>query len=247
MRLFKPQFFGKLLHLLQHLILQVACIAFNDFSSIIDIRLILLSAHARLAYATAVLDVVFEAYLIFALLNLRFIEPLLAGPKRVELMNDIEYQIYGACPAVRTEVFAMKLIDSARFEYSRIGFSSNADTGITFAILEENIIVRLITLNQIILEQKSILLGVDHYIFDISNIAHERVGLKTFVLFIPITIYPPLQVFSFAYVNNHPVRVEVLIYSRTFWQTLKYAFYIRIGFHYLRYLQIIFYSHYSYG
>ena len=153
-------------------------------------------------------------------------------------MNDIEYQIYGACPAVRTEVFAMKLIDSARFEYPRIGFSSNADTGITFAILEEDIIVRLITLNQIILEQKSILLGVDHYIFDVSDIAHECVGFKTFVLFVPITIDPSSEIFSFAYVNNHPVRVEVLIYSRTFWQTLKYAFNMRIGFHYLRYLRM---------
>jgi hypothetical protein len=66
-------------------------------------------------------------------------------------MDQFQHHIYGIPEAVWTIVLSTPLIDSPRLEDPRVGFFRNADRGIRLSVLEQNIVMRLILLDQVIL------------------------------------------------------------------------------------------------
>ena len=66
----------------------------------------------------------------------------------------------------------------------------HADGRVRLVVLQHHIVTRLILLNQIVLQQQSILFRIDHNIADVGNLADEHPGLPRFMLLAEIGIDP---------------------------------------------------------
>ena len=81
--------------------------------------------------------------------------------------------------------------------------------------------MRLILLDQVVLQQKRVLLAADHHILDIGYMRHELARLERCLILVEVAAYAPLEVLGFAYVDNCTFTIEVLIYSRLLRQALQ--------------------------
>ena len=81
--------------------------------------------------------------------------------------------------------------------------------------------MRLILLDEVVLQQKSILLRVHHYIAYIRNMRHQLTCLAALMVFLKITIHPSMQVLGFTHIDYLPLAVEVLIHARGLRDTLE--------------------------
>ena len=89
-----------------------------------------------LAYATTVLQMVFEAHA-----NLLFLDGIgcywdIASPYRVQFMNQFQYGFNGIPVTVRTVILPFPFVNSSRLEYPGEWFSRDTDTWIGLAVLE---------------------------------------------------------------------------------------------------------------
>jgi hypothetical protein len=100
----------------------------------------------------AVLQVVFEAdtYLLF--LDGIGCNRDITGPNRVEFMDQFKDSIYRIAETIGSVVLTGFLIDGTSLEYPRERLSCDTDTGITLSVFEQDVIVRLILLDEVIFE-----------------------------------------------------------------------------------------------
>ena len=138
-----------------------------------------------------------------------------------QLMDKFNHQIHRVAETVRTIVIAPFLIDGACLEDTRVGFSRDADAGIRLAVFEQDIVMRLILLDEVVLQQKSILLRVHYHIAYIRNMRHQLARLAALMVFLEITIHPSMQVFGFTHIDYLPLCIEVLIHARVLRDTLE--------------------------
>jgi hypothetical protein len=87
-------------------------------------------------------------------------------------MDQFKDSIYRIAETIGSVVLTGFLIDGTSLEYPRERLSCDTDTGITLSVFEQDVIVRLILLDEVILQQESILLAIYHHVADISYVAY---------------------------------------------------------------------------
>ena len=101
-----------------------------------------------------------------------------AGAQRVGLAEELE-QVAGVHHrAVGTEVAGAVLDEPAGQEDPRIGLGRHADPGIGLRILQEDVVPGLVLLDQVILEQQGVGLGIDDGILCVGDFGHQQAGLR---------------------------------------------------------------------
>ena len=80
--------------------------------------------------------------------------------------------------------------------------------------------MRLILLDKVVFQQECILFAIYYYVAYISNVRYELTRFRGLMLLVEIAIYPPVKILSLADIDNLPVLIKVLVYTRL----LRYAF-----------------------
>ena len=96
----------------------------------------------------------------------------ITSSNRVELKDQFEYGIYRIAETIWSVVFTGFLVDRASLEYPWERLSCDTDTGITLSVFEQDVIVRLILLNEVVFEQEGILLTLYYYVSDVCYVGY---------------------------------------------------------------------------
>lgn len=134
-------------------------------------------------------------------------------------MYYIKHRVSRIAKAVWTEVLTYVLVFLARFEYTRKCFTGDADIRITLSVLEQDVVARLVLLDQVVLKQKCILFATNHNILDIGYVRYKLTRFGRRDILVEVTAYTALKVLSFTHIDYSPLTVEVLVNTRL----LRYA------------------------
>ena len=96
--------------------------------------------------------VVLQARLVFALFDALFCYGKAACARPVELLDDVEHGVHRPDVAVRAVEGAPFLVYGARLEYARKVFVGDADRGIRLAVLQQDVVARLVFLDKTVLQ-----------------------------------------------------------------------------------------------
>ena len=134
-------------------------------------------------------------------------------------MDQLEHQVHRIAETEGAVVLAQALVDRTGLEDSRIGFAGDADTRVGLAVLEQDIVVRLILLDKIVLQQKGILFALHHHVLDISYMRYQLPRLGRLMVLAEIAIDPTMQILSLTDIDNLTVCIVILVHARL----LRYA------------------------
>ena len=115
---------------------------------------------------------------------------------------------------VRAEVCATVPYMTAGLNDSGERLVEDGYPGGCLVVLEQYVLLRLVFLNQVVLEQESVLLIIDDNVVYMANLAYENSCLRRLFLIKEIRRHPPFEVLGLAYVDNLASLVEILIYAR---------------------------------
>ena len=79
-------------------------------------------------------------------------------------MDQFQYQIYRVAKTIGTVVLSCFFVYCPCLEDTGILLLGNTDTWIGFAVLEQDVIVRLVLLDEVVLQQKCILFVIYYYV-----------------------------------------------------------------------------------
>ena len=184
--LLKLQFGRLLLHLVVHHAAQLARVAAQNLACLAHAVLVLLERLPPDARPEAVVYVVFEAGLEppFGHAVARQRQP--AGARLVQFLYEVEHGIHARGVAVRPEVLPALLVDVARLEYTRIRVVGHADAGVGLSVLEQHVVARVVLLDETVLKQQRVLLGVDHGVAYVAYLRYEHLGLVAVHLLVEV-------------------------------------------------------------
>ena len=197
------------------------CIAAYDLLGRLNILGVLLTRDALLAYTATLADVVLQTHLVFAAFYTLGRHRCITGTQRVERVNKVEHRICRVAETIRPEVLRSAAFLLAGLEYTRISLTCDADIRIALTVLEQDIIVRLILLDQVVLQQKRILFAADHHILDVRNMRHKLACLERGLVLTEVTAHAPLEVLGLTHIDHCSLTIEVLIYARLLGYTLQ--------------------------
>ncbi len=169
-----------------HILLQIAAhgtqIAFQDiFHHLHQFGVLLLALRAD-ARALAVAQVVLQAYAVTAARYGLRREVELARAQRNHLADELQYGVLHRQRPVRTEILRAVVPHDAGRLHAREVFAAEHDPRISFVVLQEDVVSRLVGLDERVFEQKRILLAVDHYVAYLGYLSDEHPHLGRVVL-----------------------------------------------------------------
>ena len=122
------------------------------------------------ARCLAILDVIFEAFLVFVLFDGFSIYCLMAPSQRIEVADQFEQEIHGLYVTVRSEVGSEMLVYLPCLEDAGQVFIGDDDAGIGFPVLQQYVVPWRPLLDEVVLQQKGILFGLDNDVFYVANL-----------------------------------------------------------------------------
>ena len=130
-------------------------------------------------------------------------------------VNEIDDAIRQAGREVRAEVERAVLAQAARDVHARIALAhGQLDVGIGFVVAQQNVVARLLLLDEVVLERERFLLVVDHDVVEIDGLAQQRAGLGVLRrAFEKIRAHPRAQVLGLADIDDLALGVLVEIHA----------------------------------
>ncbi len=97
------------------------------------------------------------------------------------------------------------------------------DVGIGFVVAQQNVVTRLLLLDQVVLERERFLLVVDDDVIEIDGLAQQRPGLGVFAgAFQEIRTHSRAQVIRLADVDDLAIGILVEIHAGRSWQSANF-------------------------
>ena len=211
----KTEFFSSLLHLLIEFFLHLTRTTFQDLPCLGDVLLISLVLLLTDTGSFAVVDVVFQAGFVLALLDPFSCDGEVTAAGFVQLLDEIQHLIHIRYVRVGAEIAACSLVDGARLEDAREEFVGNTDAGVGLSVFQEDIVARIVLLDETVFQQQGVLFGVDNGIGNVVNLTHQNLGLEPVNLLMEIGGNTALQTLGFAYINNG-VRIVIELVASWF-------------------------------
>ena len=189
-------------------------VSLEDFLSLADILLIVFIRLFCHTWSIAEVEVIFQAGFIFPLSDALLGHYHVACPGLVEPPDEFEHGNHWCHIAVGTIIGTPFAVDVTGLEDTREWFVGDTDAGIGLAVFQQNIVARLVFLDETVLEQQGILLGIHHRVFDVSDFTDEHLGFEPVHFLVEIGGHPPLQVLGLPHIDNHAIIVEILVTAR---------------------------------
>ena len=144
---------------------------------------------------------------------------MLALTQRIHRMYEV-HKIAGVNDAaVRTEIAGTVLDHLAGKKHLRELILAHAYPWIGLGILQKDIIARLELLDEIILKQQGICLGVNDRILRVSDLRHHHGSLaRKPIRRYEILRHPLMQVLCLTHINHIPLSVIIPVYARGMWK-----------------------------
>ncbi len=150
-----------------------ADVALEDVPCLIDFFLVFLFRLCTDARGLAVADVVLKTYLEFALLDILGTEQEVAGSDRVKFAYQVKHVLHGRHARVRTEVLPLFRKVLARIDDTWKALVENAYVREGLIVFQEDVVLRLVLLDEVVLHQQRIELRFGDGIFDRCDFRYE--------------------------------------------------------------------------
>ena len=170
---------------------------------------------AALARSQTALNVKLQTGSVLAGLNGRLVHRQLAGTQREHFFDDVEHRVHHLHRSIGAEVFRAVLDAAARGKNPRKALLFDAHPGVGLAVLEVDVVARLVLLDQRVLEQQRIKLGLGDNRLNVGDLAHQHAESGGIVALMEVRTYPLLQIFGLADVQDHPILINVVVHPRT--------------------------------
>jgi len=121
--------------------------------------------------------------------------------------------------AVGSEVLRSVADNLARLEHLGKILARDADGRIGLVVLEQHVVARFVLLDEVVLEQQRILLGLHHHVANIGDLTDENARLARLLL-LEILAHATLQMLGLAHINHRALLVEILVAARCVGQVL---------------------------
>lgn len=136
-----------------------------------------------------------------------------AVPQRIILLEEFEQIARVHHRAVRAEVARAVLLHAPGEEHPRIRLGCNAYPRVGLAVFQEYVVAGLVLLDEVVLQQQGVGLGVNHAVLQVRNLAHQDPGLGVQPLRRhEILRHPLVQVLRLAHIYHLPVGIVVPIH-----------------------------------
>ena len=167
---------------------------------------------------------VVQADLVLALLHAFAGHGRAAGARLVEFAAEVQQGVHRGHVAVRPEIHRPALAALPRLEDARQILRSHRNARVRLVVLEQHVVVRLVALDEVVLEQQRVLLRLHHHVADVADAGHEEPCLARLLLLVEVRAHAPLQVFRLADIDNRAAFIEVLVAARRFGEVVHDAF-----------------------
>ena len=230
LRLLEAQFGRQSHHFIAHFPLHLPRVALQYLLARLDglqVVRVRLPAHAG---PLAAVDMVVQADLVLALLHAFAGHGRAAGARLVEFAAEVQQGVHRRHVAVRPEIDRPALAALPRLEDARQILRSHRNARVRLVVLEQHVVVRLVALDEVVLEQQRVLLRLHHHVADVADAGHEEPCLARLLLLVEVRAHAPLQVLCLADVDNRSAFIEVLVAARRFGEVVHDAFEVGRGF-----------------
>ena len=224
LRFLELHFGGQVLHAAVEHLFDVAGVPlenFLDFTDVLQVFLLCLPPDAR---ACAVLQVILQADVELAGPYVLGREVEVAGADGIQVLDEVEHGIHGRQVAVGSVVRRAVADDAAGLEDAREVFVLDADAGVGLVVLQQDVVARLVFLDEVVLQQQGVFFGVDHDVADVGYLAHQYAGLAGPVVAVEVGGDSPFQIFGLSNVDDGSFAVQVLVDAGAFGQVQHDAF-----------------------
>ena len=186
-------------------------VSLEDFLGLSDILLIVFIRLFCHTWGIAEVQVVFQTGLVFALSNTFLGHHHIAGTGLVEPPDEVEHGYHRPHVAVRPVVGTRFAVDVACLENTWKGFVGDADAGVGLAVFQQDVVAWLVFLDETVLQQQGIFLGLHYRILDVPDLTDEYLGLESIYFLVEIGGHPPLQVLCLTHIDDYTIIVEILV------------------------------------
>ena len=201
---------------------QVANIAFDDLTNLLNRLHVLSFRLIAFAWSQAILDMVFQANLELPILNGHRFQAQVASAPWIQTFYQVQQSVHHLPTWVRTKIFRTIFDDLPSWKNPRESFVLDANPRIGFVVLQRNVIAWLILFDQVVFQQQSIQLSIHNDRSDINDFRNQHTGFPAVVMvFAEIGVNSFLKTFRLADVQNLSFCIKILIHSRLFGQRLQ--------------------------
>ena len=191
---------------------QFASVTFEHLLGLSYVLKIILPRLLADATPLAVVYMILQTRAVFAHVDAFLCYWLATSPWLECLLNKCQYIIHRGDVWVWSEVSAELLVDVSRLEYSREKLVCHDYGRVGLAILQQDIVLRVVFLYKSVLEQKGILLRVYHGVRDVLYLRDEHLCLEPVHFPVEIARHAPLQVLGLSHIYYLPtVFAQVII------------------------------------
>ena len=203
-------------------------ITFDDLTGGVHISPVFDGVYLVFADAATGTEMVLEADFVFAVVHTPLGHIGVAGTNRVEFVYQLYHQVHRIAETIGPVVLPCAFHDMACLEDTRKLLLGNADTRITLAVLQQDVVMRLVFLDEVVLQEKSVLLAVHHHITYVGYVFDKLFGLEAVLLLMEITAHTTVEVLSLTYVYYFTFLVEVLVHTGLLRYALKNLSYVLV-------------------
>ena len=219
---FETQLLGHGEHAILEFFADGSGVAGENLSDFLDVLHVFIMSLFAGTWCFAVVEVVFETRFPLALGDGVGGEVIAAVAQWVEMPYEAEHVVQYACvgegsiPVGATWAAACGGQLVADFEYSGEVVMRDAYGGVGLVIFEEYVVTRFIAFDEVVLKQEGVFLGGDDDVLYVADLADENLSFACCLCFIEIRTDAATQVLGFAYIDDSPGFIEVLIAAGCF-------------------------------
>src|SRR5690606_11311872 len=220
---------GESLHFIPKKLDQLLRVPVEQFLYLLDGAVVILLRLVPHARCRALLNVILEARLVLACGDGIWREIQIAGSQLEDRSDRVKHKLHVLHVRIRPDVGRPILPQIARREDSREAFVLDADVRVALVVAQIDVVARLELLDEIILEDQRLRLGVGHDDLDIRDLVdhHGEAAIARPAL-VEIGAHPAAKVLGLADVDHLAVGVQMLVHARLAGQGAELFFERRI-------------------
>ncbi len=199
-------------HALAEILLGDAQVAVEDVADLLDVGVVGGFILAGNAGGVAVADLQLEAGLELAGFDVGDGEVVVAGAERVEGADELQEHVEGGAVGIGAVVARAVGDFVAGRDEAGEPLVGEAEVGVGFAILQQDVVLGLVLLDEVVFEQESVGFAVDDGKLQALDVADQLLGFLVVVLLGEVAAHALAQVDGLAHVNDALV-VEILVHA----------------------------------
>ena len=129
------------------------------------------------------------------------------------LLQEIQAVAHGAGAGIGAEVAALPALGAPVQGEPRKLAVRQVDIGVGFVVTQQDVVDRLVLLDQVVLQQQRLDLAVQHSDLDVGDVGHHRHGFRLQPAGAEVAGNPVFQVFGLAHVQQPPLGVVHLVHA----------------------------------